>query len=1172
MHILMKKICFFVFLLSTCVLAVPGVEVYLRARNNEIPYSPVVGDIDGDGHPEIVIASKDDGTTNGWVTVVRKNPSPPSSVDTLWSRRYGRACFTPAIADVDGDGIAEIFCVAYFDSPGGMGVISIDGLSGSINWALNIGGAYYRSSGHELLLADYDNDGEIDVIAQMNRTTPAIYEIVVIGAVSGVEKFRINTGSKRSYGSMYCGDLTGSGYKQLVASVTAGVSGDVEVVVWNSAGSQLWRANGGPPAIADVDLDGQPEIVCGWINSSYRYHLYVYSHTGELERELATINSTSTLYSHYECPVIADFDPATPGPEIAFAVNHTPTSSQCRVSVIRLNGTYFWQHPPFSEGEIISMSAADLSCDGIWDLCGYNMAGEFVVFDGSSGAIWARFGDFEGDYEPDPNRFVAIADMDYDCRAEFAVSTYGGSYSTNRGVYIYGNDAEWNPVRRLWNTGSYYYTNIDDRLRMDSPDVSYRHWEVENIWRAQRVIRCGLEITPHINPIACVRCDSIGNFVFDVRVWNPTCAQTAYSTRCILEFNPAGRSCFTNLAGQCTTFIGDMPPETDTVLSFTLAIAPNCDSLDLSFWIHATCLNSLVVENRHLRVPVMTPRCHYPPGVVRVRPIHCGQVVSCGPNDSLGTVIHTGQEIIFNVAADTFFGMSYPLDFSSIFLDVGSRFYPLVSIPFSDPRITWSGDNYQGALFYNPNPLYPHGDTVVFRISSVRNELGCFTESARCSMIIDDRAPDTLDVHPDHMSFVNYAMLGNIYAVLHDDFLNIVPASFQTGNVSITANGIPISFIVDPRFDGIDPDTLFFRNVSANPGDTVEVCIWGLYDSADDTNFCGPNRMRRTCWEFIVLAREPFATLIHPRPNTYSACPDQKIIIRIDSEAPLDTMTFELEIDSVVHTIREEWLRWDASQNYLYWEPDTGWWRSGNQANVCLIRAENIVRQNLSNAPLCFDFWLDFDPPNMSFLSPPMGVNTMLTDLSPTVMVRISEPLSGLNTNSIDFVIDGMSIRMPPLMLDSLGNGNWALTFIPRSAGITLNPGDTIRVSVRSCDKPDYCNPNCATVVDSFIIEPFISCLIFPNPFTPDGDMVNDFTSFNYPHMFTQSAELFIFDVHNKLMFSKTIGPVRDFSEYRVRSWDGNDSQGKPVAEGLYLYVIKQEGKVVCNGTVILAR
>ena len=36
--------------------------------------------------------------------------------------------------------------------------------------------------------------------------------------------------------------------------------------------------------------------------------------------------------------------------------------------------------------------------------------------------------------------------------------------------------------------------------------------------------------------------------------------------------------------------------------------------------------------------------------------------------------------------------------------------------------------------------------------------------------------------------------------------------------------------------------------------------------------------------------------------------------------------------------------------------------------------------------------------------------------------------------------------------------------------------------------------------------------------------------------------------------------------------WDGTDRFGRPLPQGLYIYVIEVDGEVVCEGTITIAR
>ncbi len=93
-----------------------------------------------------------------------------------------------------------------------------------------------------------------------------------------------------------------------------------------------------------------------------------------------------------------------------------------------------------------------------------------------------------------------------------------------------------------------------------------------------------------------------------------------------------------------------------------------------------------------------------------------------------------------------------------------------------------------------------------------------------------------------------------------------------------------------------------------------------------------------------------------------------------------------------------------------------------------------------------------------------------------------------------------------------------------------------------------------------------------PNPFTPNTDGYNDMVVFSYPKMFSEQAQLQIYDKRKQLVFERDMDPIARYVDFDSRIWDGIDTQGEPAKPGVYFYLIIRNGEVICEGTVVLVR
>ena len=191
-----------------------------------------LGDLEGDGSPDIcalgggstLVCMENDGTFK-WAAAL---------ADTQY---YGY----PAIADMDGDGSAEVIL--------GRRIFAADGTvlgTGSYGWGTN----YTNTS--VVTIADFDADGVLDVVAGN-----AVY------AMDGTTIWY--DGGDDGFPAV--ADFDADGEPEVVR-VTNGT-----IILSDTDGTTLWSISnpaggaGGPPTVADFDGDGEPEV--GIAGSSY---------------------------------------------------------------------------------------------------------------------------------------------------------------------------------------------------------------------------------------------------------------------------------------------------------------------------------------------------------------------------------------------------------------------------------------------------------------------------------------------------------------------------------------------------------------------------------------------------------------------------------------------------------------------------------------------------------------------------------------------------------------------------------------------------------------------------------------------------------------------------------------------------------------------------------------
>jgi hypothetical protein len=398
--------------------------------------------------------------------------------------------------------------------------------------------------------------------------------VVAISGVDCEERWRTAGPAVHDWSPMAAGDLEGDGHVEFASKKAAGGivvfddegevkceggpttpfnalpaafanldgAGDSEVLiglyVYDSDCEEIWSDAeslspwGNVPAIADVDLDGELEVVTG--------DRIFDGDSGDVEEDFGLANGL---------PGIADFDKSTPEPEIAVI-----SPDGARIQTIDgdvIFGPYddllaggfggHWGGPPTvadfdGDGEAEFGAAGpndyvvfDPDCEDGWARDGNCAGGADGVLwakgtqDGSSGATGSSVFDFDADginevvygdecftriYDgqtgdtrfitPNANgtayEYPTIADMDGDGGSEIAIPGWGtfGScgapdpdtgedyVAQNPGVHIWQDPLDrWAPSRRMWNQHAYSVTNVLETGAI--PDVPENNWSVAGL-------------------------------------------------------------------------------------------------------------------------------------------------------------------------------------------------------------------------------------------------------------------------------------------------------------------------------------------------------------------------------------------------------------------------------------------------------------------------------------------------------------------------------------------------------------------------------------------------------------------------------------------------------------------------------------------------------------------
>ncbi|MCK5833129.1 gliding motility-associated C-terminal domain-containing protein [bacterium] len=436
------------------------------------------------------------------------------------------------------------------------------------------------------------------------------------------------------------------------------------------------------------------------------------------------------------------------------------------------------------------------------------------------------------------------------------------------------------------------------------------------------------------------------------------------------------------------------------------------------------------------------------------------------------------------------------------------------------------------------------------RLDTCYNILGCNLDSPLVFDFLIDLTPPVASL-TDPSGGVFYGSNDlPIVIGLEDTLTGVDSASIQ---VVFCGN----SFNIGHAAVGWDGSEIIFSPLLTGTGNTwidcPEVCII----AADSPDYCEPN-IDTTCFEISVVYSPPTAELVVPNINDITSCDDQQIVIALFDSIGIEDSGAVMILNEREYTTGID-TELEITNDTLYFTPSVNWWHN-QTVEGSLVEFYNIHgTRNIDTTD--FSFMVDLESPIVQPLVPVVG--TITSDEYQITQFSLEDYPAGLDLSTLQIICDGRVIDFEDGIWLSSENGG-IFEIRPSEIGFSFTPGDTVDMHVYICDDPDLCSPNCTTTVWRFVVEPKTSCIAEPNPFTPNGDNVNDIVLFDYPHSYTRTAQLTIYNLENIEVYHYELNGSF--------AWDGRDAQGKMLKQGLYLYLLINEARVVCNGTVLLLR
>jgi|GEM_PF-1528061 len=446
--------------------------------NTAILASVTIADVDGNGEQDIVLATYGLPPNPYWSGYVRIYDPRGNSLPGWPLYIAGAIPGTPAVGDVDNDGLAEIVAASW----AGLHVLEANGNEMP---GFPITAAFYESPA----LLDLDGDGDLEIVVASEQSMRVYHH-------DGSLYPGWPRNASQNFTAAAIADLNGDDIPEIVAGTyLAAGSPTGEIHAWDREGNVLpgfpFQTAGSvkaPPAIGDVDGDGEPEIVAGAWNQSEGSldPLYVLNANGQLEPGWPRAAS----YNRLSSPSLGDLDGDGAQEIVVGGLQATPIY-QNEVFVFRGNGSDFPGWPVVMNlspagninsspiiGDIDDDDTPEIVVKVIDHVVAYDINGEMAL----GFPLFLSDGGYSGTYSPSP----AVGDFDNDGEPELVAAA---CYST---ISLWDFSGNYDPECALWsqfrhdslNTGS-AFVDTSSAVAEQSPQP---FWNVSH---------CGLTLYPN---------------------------------------------------------------------------------------------------------------------------------------------------------------------------------------------------------------------------------------------------------------------------------------------------------------------------------------------------------------------------------------------------------------------------------------------------------------------------------------------------------------------------------------------------------------------------------------------------------------------------------------------------------------------------------------------------